>query len=111
MTLPIQALATQLQSSLQTIKEQTVPQAAPSGVAQAQGGGFKALFVQGLQRVAEVQHIATVDGNAVAAGVKNAPSLAETMVAMQKSSVAFQELIAVRNQLVRGYTTLINMPV
>ncbi len=111
MTLPIQALATQLQSSLQTIKEQTDPQAGPSGVAQPQGGGFKALFEQGLQRVAEVQHIATVDGNAVAAGAKNAPSLAETMVAMQKSSVAFQELIAVRNQLVRGYTTLINMPV
>jgi len=41
----------------------------------------------------------------------NSVSLEETMVAMQKSQVAFQAALTVRNRLVSAYTDIMNMQV
>ncbi len=38
-------------------------------------------------------------------------SLEQTMMAMQKSQVAFQAALTVRNRLVAAYTDIMNMPV
>ena len=38
-------------------------------------------------------------------------SLEQTMVAMQKAQIGFQATLAVRNQLVRAYTDIMNMSV
>lgn len=38
-------------------------------------------------------------------------SLEQTMMAMQKSQVAFQAALTVRNRLVSAYTDIMNMPV
>lgn len=38
-------------------------------------------------------------------------SLEQTMVAMQRSQVAFQAALTVRNRLVAAYTDIMNMPV
>lgn len=41
----------------------------------------------------------------------NSVSLADTMVAMQKSSIAFQATVQVRNKVVAAYTDIMNMQV
>ena len=41
----------------------------------------------------------------------NSISLADTMIAMQKSSIAFQGTLQVRNQVVTAYTNIMNMQV
>jgi flagellar hook-basal body complex protein FliE len=38
-------------------------------------------------------------------------SLAEAMIASQKSSVAFEATVQVRNKLVESYKEIMNMPV
>jgi flagellar hook-basal body complex protein FliE len=38
-------------------------------------------------------------------------SLAEVMIASQKSSVAFEATVQVRNKLVESYKEIMNMPV
>jgi flagellar hook-basal body complex protein FliE len=40
-----------------------------------------------------------------------AVSLEHTMVTMQKAQIGFQAALTVRNQLVRAYTDIMNMPV
>ena len=37
--------------------------------------------------------------------------LAEVMIAVQKSSVSFEAMVAVRNKLVEAYKDVMNMPV
>lgn len=76
-----------------------------------EGTGFSALLKQGLDIVSHAQNISSADQRAFASGAPNAPSLAQTMLAGQKSNIAFQEMIGIRNELARGYETLISMPV
>ena len=73
-------------------------------------GGFAAAMSQALKAVSaqqgEAQHLqrqVQLDNPTV--------SLEQTMVAMQKSQLGFQAALQVRNQLVRAYTDIMNMPV
>ncbi|MCG6965555.1 MAG: flagellar hook-basal body complex protein FliE [Chromatiaceae bacterium] len=42
---------------------------------------------------------------------EDGPDLAEVMIAAQKSSIAFQAMVEVRNKLVDAYKDVMNMPV
>jgi flagellar hook-basal body complex protein FliE len=83
---------------------------APTRTTEAAGGGFAAAMTQALKSVSAQQNDATrlqrevqLDNPAV--------SLEQTMVAMQKAQIGFQSVLAVRNQLVRAYTDIMNMQV
>ncbi|MHB1706478.1 MAG: flagellar hook-basal body complex protein FliE [Acidithiobacillus sp.] len=83
----------------------------PASAPAAPGTGFSDLIRNGLAIVTRAQNVSSADQRAFAAGAPNAPSLAQTMLAGQKSNIAFQEMIGIRNELARGYETLITMPV
>ncbi|MBU2857561.1 hypothetical protein HF289_12010 [Acidithiobacillus ferrooxidans] len=94
--------------------EATTPALAPAAVpasSPATGTGFSELIRHGLAIVTHAENISSADQRAFASGAADAPSLAQTMLAGQKSDIAFQEMIGIRNELARGYETLISMPV
>lgn len=115
MTPSIQAVGASLAQSLLQIKAETLPSlptiSAAGGGATSDHSGFAALITHGLSIVSQAQATAGANEKAFAAQVPGGPSLSQTMLSMQKSSIAFQELIGIRNELTRGYTTLISMPV
>jgi flagellar hook-basal body complex protein FliE len=78
--------------------------------ATAPEGGFASAMTQALKSVSAQQQEASrlqrelqLDNPSV--------SLEQTMVAMQKAQIGFQATLAVRNQLVRAYTDIMNMQV
>ena len=113
----IQAVGASLAQSLLQLKTETLPSLPTISAAGGGGGagsdhsGFAALITHGLSIVSQAQAAAGANEKAFAAQVPGAPSLSQTMLSMQKSSIAFQELIGIRNELTRGYITLISMPV
>ncbi len=60
--------------------------------------------VHGLQQDAKQKVVAVETGD-------RSVSLAEAMIASQKSSVAFEATVQVRNKLVEAYKEIMNMPV
>ncbi|MBN6738964.1 flagellar hook-basal body complex protein FliE [Acidithiobacillus sp. MC6.1] len=115
MTPSIQAVGASLAQSLLQLKTETLPSStiipAAGGGATSNHSGFAALITHGLSIVSQAQATAGANEKAFAAQVPGGPSLSQTMLSMQKSGIAFQELIGIRNELTRGYTTLISMPV
>ena len=76
----------------------------------APGQSFQVAMHQALHAVSQQQHQAQrlqrelqLDNPTV--------SLEETMVAMQKSQVGFQAVLAVRSRMVQAYTEIMNMQV
>ena len=63
-----------------------------------------------LQGVSDTQKAATDLGQRFAMG-DDTVSLSDTMIAMQKSSIAFQGTVQVRNKLVSAYHDIMNMQV
>ncbi|MDA8153548.1 MAG: flagellar hook-basal body complex protein FliE [Acidithiobacillus sp.] len=104
-------LAAQLRA--QTIAPSMTPvvPTAPAISPVSGGSGFSELIRHGLTIVTHAENISNADQRAFASGATDAPSLAQTMLAGQKSNIAFQEMIGIRNELARGYETLITMPV
>ena len=76
----------------------------------AEGGGFAAAMTQALKSVSAQQNEATRLQREVQLDNPSV-SLEQTMVAMQKAQIGFQSALAVRNQLVRAYTDIMNMQV
>lgn len=76
----------------------------------AEGGGFGAALDQALQSVSRSQSDAQALQRAFQSGDPEV-GLERTMVAMQKSQVAFQAALTVRNRLVSAYTDIMNMQV
>lgn len=99
-------LAEQLRAETTTPAPGAVSASSPST-----GTGFSALIKNGLDIVTHAENISSADQRLFASGATDAPSLAQTMLAGQKSNIAFQEMIGIRNELARGYETLISMPV
>lgn len=93
--------------------------ASGSAGAPAQPGGapgadatdsFSGALKDALQGVSRLQEdSATLQRQFLLGG--DGASLEQTMVAMQKSQVAFQAALTVRNRLVAAYTDIMNMPV
>ncbi|MGK9451349.1 flagellar hook-basal body complex protein FliE [Acidithiobacillus caldus] len=119
--MPIPAISltsSTMANMLEQLRALTVPQTGQTPLvpatawrSDASGSGFSELIRKGLAEVSSAQAASNAEQRAFAAGVPEAPSLAQTMLSMQKSDIAFQELIAIRNELTRGYETLISMPV
>ncbi|KFI08710.1 flagellar hook-basal body complex protein FliE [Massilia sp. BSC265] len=89
---------------------------APAGLGGAvpQGGVAKLDFADALktslQQVSNTQKHAEELGKRFAMG-DDTVSLSDTMIAMQKSSIAFQGTVQVRNKLVSAYHDIMNMQV
>ncbi|MEM0515316.1 flagellar hook-basal body complex protein FliE [Pseudoalteromonas sp. YIC-827] len=83
----------------------TMPQ--PSSSASVQ---FGELLSNAIDNVNGLQQDAKAKVTAVEMGDRRV-SLAEAMIASQKSSVAFEATVQVRNKLVEAYKDIMNMPV
>ena len=71
---------------------------------------FSDALKNSLEQVSNSQKSAEDLGNRFAMG-DNSVSLSDTMIAMQKSSIAFQATVQVRNKLVSAYQEMMNMQV
>ncbi|HFE32719.1 MAG TPA: flagellar hook-basal body complex protein FliE [Gammaproteobacteria bacterium] len=84
------------------------PAAAPQ---QANGpADFSALLKQSIDGVNNLQKASGELGNAFVMGDPNV-SLAEVMIAKQKSGIAFQATVQVRNKLLDAYKQIMSMQV
>ena len=83
---------------------------APARPAAVEGGGFAAAMTQALKSVSAQQAQAQLLQREVQLDIPTV-SLEQTMIAMQKGQIGFQAALQVRNQLVRAYTDIMNMPV
>lgn len=71
---------------------------------------FSDALKNSLEQVSNSQKAAEDLGNRFAMG-DDSVSLSDTMIAMQKSSIAFQATVQVRNKLVSAYHEIMNMQV
>jgi flagellar hook-basal body complex protein FliE len=71
---------------------------------------FSGALKDALQGVSKLQEDSAALQRGFLMGDESA-SLERTMMAMQKSQVAFQAALTVRNRLVAAYTDIMNMPV
>lgn len=74
------------------------------------GSDFGDLLANSINKVNEVQKESGKLSNAFVTGDPNV-SLAEVMIAKQKSSIAFQATLQVRNKLLTAYKDIMSMPV
>jgi flagellar hook-basal body complex protein FliE len=109
----IQAMMEQLKSAATRPAASPVAPAGLGSVA-PQGGVAKLDFADALktslQQVSNTQKHAEELGQRFAMG-DDTVSLSDTMIAMQKSSIAFQGTVQVRNKLVSAYHDIMNMQV
>ncbi len=73
------------------------------------GGDFGQVLGNALASVNALQQDSSAKAAAFARGESN--NLVEVMVASQKSSVAFQAALQVRNRMVSAYQDIMNMPI
>ncbi len=74
------------------------------------GSDFSELLIKSINSVNEVQKEAGRLSNAFVMGDSNI-SLAEVMIAKQKSSIAFEATLQIRNKLVSAYKEIMAMPI
>ncbi|WP_333607808.1 flagellar hook-basal body complex protein FliE [Arsukibacterium sp.] len=101
----MQAMATQARSLGQELK----PLPAISGINSSQSD-FSHLLKDALGTVNSLQAHSSELRNAVELG-KPGVSLAQAMIASQKSSLAFEATVQVRNKVVEAYKEIMAMPV
>jgi flagellar hook-basal body complex protein FliE len=77
--------------------------------AEAPSRNFGTMLADAIKQVNETQSEATRLSNAFVKG--ESQDLVGTMVALQKSTVAFQAVAQVRNKLVSAYQDIMNMPI
>lgn len=75
----------------------------------AEGDGFSGVLKDALQGVSRLQDESAALQRKFQLGAEGV-SLEQTMMAMQRSQVAFQAALTVRNRLVSAYTDIMNMP-
>jgi len=109
----IQAMMEQLKAAAAKPAAAPVAPGSLGGLA-PQGGVAKLDFADALktslQQVSNTQKTAEELGQRFAMG-DDTVSLSDTMIAMQKSSLAFQGTVQVRNKLVSAYHDIMNMQV
>ncbi|WP_455204867.1 flagellar hook-basal body complex protein FliE [Kaarinaea lacus] len=77
---------------------------------QADGPSFSSLLQQSINKVNELQGTSAEMSKAFELGDPSV-SLAEVMIAKQKSSIAFQSVLQVRNKLMEAYREVMSMQV
>lgn len=78
--------------------------------APAGGADFSAVLRNSIEQVNQTQQKAAALAENFAAGEGDA-NLHDVMIALQKASISFQEMVQVRNKLVSAYQDVMNMPV
>jgi len=81
-----------------------------AGAIAGSGGNFSALLQQSIDKVNELQNTSGDLAKAFELGDPGV-SLAEVMIAKQKSSIAFQSVLQVRNKLLEAYKEVMSMQV
>jgi flagellar hook-basal body complex protein FliE len=81
----------------------------PSPELPGHSGSFATLLQQGLERVDGLQHEADAAARAFALG--QAPSVHDTMIAMEKADVSLRLTTKVRNKVVEAYQEIMRMQV
>ncbi len=81
----------------------------PSPELPGQGGSFATLLQQSLERVNGLQHEADAAARAFALG--QAPSVHDTMIAMEKADLSLRLTTKVRNKVVEAYQEIMRMQV
>ena len=76
----------------------------------SQQESFVDMLKQSIDSVNQTQQNASAMAKAFETGEGNA-SLAEIMVAAQKSNLSFEAVVRVRNKLVEAYKDIMNMPI
>ena len=89
--------------------------AAASGLTEASGAAtegpdFAEVLKNSIAQVNQTQQQAETMAASFAAG-NSAENLHDVMIALQKASISFQEMIQVRNKLVSAYHDVMNMQV
>jgi len=108
----IQAMMEQLKAAATKPAASPVAPTGIGGVAQPAVAklDFADALKSSLQQVSNTQKAAEDLGQRFAMG-DDTVSLSDTMIAMQKSSIAFQGTVQVRNKLVSAYHDIMNMQV
>ncbi|MCA1248651.1 flagellar hook-basal body complex protein FliE [Massilia oculi] len=107
----IQAMMEQLKAAASKPAASPLAPAGPAGgVAQPAKLDFADALKSSLQEVSNTQKAAQELGQRFVMG-DDTVSLSDTMIAMQKSSLAFQGTVQVRNKLVSAYHDIMNMQV
>jgi flagellar hook-basal body complex protein FliE len=101
-------MLSQLRTAAALAKRQ--PQAKPAGEAAPPKADFSAALKSSLNEVARSQNDAVKLSRDFSVGDPNT-SLQDVVVAMNKSQIAFQQTIQVRNKLVQAYQEIMNMQV
>lgn len=99
----------QMLAQMQSVAQQAGMRQAPTIVA-PEHTQFARMLQNGLDRVATHQRQASTLRTAFEQGEPGV-SLVETMVAAQKSSVAFEAVNQVRNRLLSAYQEVMRMPI
>jgi flagellar hook-basal body complex protein FliE len=81
----------------------------PSPELPGHGGAFATLLQQSLERVDGLQHEADAAARAFALG--QAPSVHDTMIAMEKADLSLRLTTKVRNKVVEAYQEIMRMQV
>ena len=105
----IEAMMAQLKAAA-TKPAIATPGVTPAAPAAAPKVDFADALKGALTAVSETQHKAREMGQRFAMGDESV-SLSDTMIAMQKGSIAFQATVQVRNKLVSAYHDIMNMQV
>lgn len=101
-----------MQSQATALPSATALQGADVGAvatARAQTPGFSELLSGALQSVSALQQTSSAMAGGFARGEHQ--DLVGTMIASQKSSIAFQSVVTARNRMVAAYQDIMNMPI
>ena len=82
----------------------------PSELTNTNGVDFGNLLKQAIDNVNELQGVAKEKATAFEMGDRSV-SLGDVMIASQKSSIAFDATVQVRNKLMEAYKEIMSMPV
>jgi flagellar hook-basal body complex protein FliE len=90
---------------------QNIPLAGPIGAATSAGSAsdaFSSILQQSVQNVSRLQNDADTSINQFLSGEQEDPHT--TMLAVQRSSLAFDMFVQVRNKVVQAYQEVMKMP-
>lgn len=103
------SLLAQMQE-LRSIATREAPQTQSINIPNQQEPEFSSMFKDALNQVNNLQAQSGALQEAYIRGDSNV-DITRVMVASQKSSIAFQAVVQVRNKLVESYKDIMNMPV
>lgn len=106
----VDSLLAEMRAAMVAAQGGGAPKINDSSVKGAGGVDFASVLRSSLDGVAKVQNEATTMKQAFVLG-DDKVSLSDTMIAMQKASIALQTTVQVRNKVVAAYNDIMNMQV